>query len=134
MQGLASRTGILTTTMKTPPGQQQAVLNAFVSWPSDFTTDLVKKSLSAIRGFDLHYHDSSESLLSAIDHKELQDAGTLIVQWCTYDEMLHELTQKYPIEVPNPIIASAVRWLIYERLSLSLSRPMPAHRFYPPPT
>lgn len=96
---LASSTRILTGTMSPPPGRHQATLNALVSWPSDFMTALVKKSLSALQGFDIEFANSPESILSLVDQRQAAGENTLIVQWCTYDDMLHELTQKYPVEV-----------------------------------
>ncbi|KAG8895841.1 hypothetical protein FRC00_006822 [Tulasnella sp. 408] len=68
-------------------------LVAFVSWSSEFVSNLVRKSLlKSLPGVDISFYTSPEEIEALAASPP--EAGLNILQWSTYDVILHELTLK----------------------------------------
>lgn len=65
-------------------------LIAFVSWSSEFVDALVRKSLlKSLPGIDITFYTSAEEVEALVAKS---DSDLNILQWSTYDVILHDLT------------------------------------------
>ncbi|KAG9050574.1 hypothetical protein FS837_004431 [Tulasnella sp. UAMH 9824] len=72
-------------------------LVAFVSWPSEFVSNLVRKSLlKSLPGVDISFYTSPEEVEALADSPP--EPGLNILQWSTYDVILHELTLRASLQ------------------------------------
>ncbi|KIO25742.1 hypothetical protein M407DRAFT_236568 [Tulasnella calospora MUT 4182] len=76
-------------------------LVAFASWPSEFVNSLVRKSLlKSLPDVDINFYTSPEEVEALA--ASAPESGLNILQWSTYDVILHELTLKASLSSQSP--------------------------------
>lgn len=113
-------------------------LVAFVSWSSEFVDNLVRKSLlKSLPGVDISFYTSPEEVEALAASPPESDLNLL--QWSTYDVMLHELTLRASLPPVSFLLSFSPKYGNVDlgrthHLSQPLAHQEPTHSKQPPPS